>query len=389
MRESVMANEIRNWSNADVIWNGFYDRGFIAIHTNVNFFSVIATLIFIYTIISVATDIVLDKRIKKACYISFGILAGLLVAENIIFYIKGMNLKYFNKVCMAAQAYISLASIWTPFVFLLSIEKEKYIHTTKGAWMFMLVSAYTTTVLMNIFLPIYYIIDSFGQCHLCKMYFIRPLLVFILYGTLVYTVIHSRYIVTKYEILNIAYNIALRTVGAYFYVFNYVGEITALIMALHMMSNIGLFRSFSMKRDRNSGLPNQHIYNISVERQNNTKDLVAAVILINGVKEINTQYGCEKGDEYIRSVSRTLNKELKPYGNLYHVSSTQLIFLGTDIFQVNGVLSSQKQKCTNEKYGIYIMDYDYGVAQRNYGEDARTTTKRAYAKIHEPKEISA
>ena len=84
MRESVMFNEIRNWGNTEVVWNGFYDRGFIAIHTNVNFFSVIATLIFIYAIISVATDIVLDKRIKKACYISFGILAGLLVHRIII-----------------------------------------------------------------------------------------------------------------------------------------------------------------------------------------------------------------------------------------------------------------------------------------------------------------
>ena len=134
------------------------------------------------------------------------------------------------------------------------------------------------------------------------------------------------------------------------------------------------------KLDSVTKLHNRDAYVKYIFRLKRKADVTVVMFDLNRLKHFNDTYGHSAGDAYLMAFAQTTSNRLKKFGELFRVGGDEFCFVSTTAKagDLDLILSKlrKENKCDIE-YGDYPVDFAYGIAERESGENVFATVERA------------
>ena len=140
------------------------------------------------------------------------------------------------------------------------------------------------------------------------------------------------------------------------------------------------------KIDNITRLPNRNAFDKETSR---LKDNYSTILMIdlNGLKNFNDTMGHTTGDHYIYATARTLADAFEGCGSLYRVGGDEFCLVSKKSKEVLSLIAERilmEGKC-DEKYGDFVMDFAYGIGEREPKDSVTDVYNKADHLMYEKK----
>jgi len=140
---------------------------------------------------------------------------------------------------------------------------------------------YGVSMVLNFFYPIYFYINENAVYMQKDFWFIRPLVVVIIYFVIFSNVLLDKYALTKTEVNTFNYVLVLFIIGVLYTDFFYAGQIIELVLASGFSFMTRMFQNLELKTDPVTRLSNRVVYTEEAFENKDSSDLVVVSIDIN------------------------------------------------------------------------------------------------------------
>lgn len=336
-----------------------------------NVLQIVGFICITYSLLQIIFDRQMILRIKIALLVSCMVSTGVICCE--LMCRKNYMLSIDGLIFWIAMKYVLMALF--PVAVLSALEYKAYINTVVGAVTFMLISMFMISLIWNFFYPVYFDVIDYGRYVNQGIWWIRSLMMFAIYAVSLGIVFHRKYTL-GYEETSGIIMLGVMFIACVFWTdIEFHGDVLGMFSGLAVLILTNIFHTLSAKTCPITSLPYVDILKKRIGRVHIKSNLLISKFIVNGLDEINSEFGRTLGNKYFYATVRTVSEKLKPYGSLYRCVGNKFIFIGKDTEKLHEVLNEIRlTEMTSKKFGEFGMNIE--IETRVYKPDEAIELKK-------------